>query len=195
MKDRIEQFDFVENQDFVTYSGNTEKGRPSKEYALSLDMAKELSMVERTAKGKQARQYFIECERRAKAPQPDPPQISIPSTRYIEFLELENRDLRIKRADRAILDRAAKEARTDSDNVLLTRFMALYGGKTNVKQFCKQKAIPLSLETVTAAIYRNRKLSALSFTVIATALDFSKKEISAILSARGESEMLLNVLN
>lgn len=34
------------------------------EYALSLDMAKELSMVERNAKGKQARQYFIDCEKR-----------------------------------------------------------------------------------------------------------------------------------
>lgn len=34
------------------------------EYALSLDMAKELSMVERNAQGKQARQYFIDCEKR-----------------------------------------------------------------------------------------------------------------------------------
>ena len=34
------------------------------EYALSLDMAKELSMVERNAKGKQVRQYFIDCEKR-----------------------------------------------------------------------------------------------------------------------------------
>lgn len=67
IKDRIEQYGFVENQDFVRYLENSKKplgGRPSMEYALSLDMAKELSMVERTAKGKQARQYFIDCEKR-----------------------------------------------------------------------------------------------------------------------------------
>ncbi|WP_266032831.1 antA/AntB antirepressor family protein [Brucella intermedia] len=69
IKDRIAQYGFVENADFVSFSESSEKGgRPSKEYALSLDMAKELSMVERNEKGKQARQYFIECERRAKDP-------------------------------------------------------------------------------------------------------------------------------
>lgn len=64
--DRINQFGFLENQYFVTFSENSEKARPRKEYALSLDMAKELCMVERNEKGKQARQYFIECERVAK---------------------------------------------------------------------------------------------------------------------------------
>lgn len=67
MQDRISQYGFTENIDFVTYSGNPEKGRPSREYAISLDMAKELSMVERNAKGKQARQYFIQCEKDLKA--------------------------------------------------------------------------------------------------------------------------------
>jgi anti-repressor protein len=66
IKDRIEQFNFVENEDFVTFSEIPEKGRPRIEYALTLSMAKELSMVERNEKGKQARQYFIECERRIK---------------------------------------------------------------------------------------------------------------------------------
>ena len=64
IKDRVTQYDFVENQDFVIYSEFSEKGRPRVEYAVSLDMAKELSMVERTEKGKQARQYFIDCEKR-----------------------------------------------------------------------------------------------------------------------------------
>lgn len=69
IKDRIDQFGFVENQDFVSFLENSKKprgGRPGEEYHLTLDMAKELSMVERTTKGKEARQYFIECERVAR---------------------------------------------------------------------------------------------------------------------------------
>ena len=49
---RIHEFGFTEGQDFSTFTENPVKGRPSKEYALTLDMAKELSMVERTEKGK-----------------------------------------------------------------------------------------------------------------------------------------------
>lgn len=57
IKDRINQYGFVENQDFVIASGNSEAirgGHNRLDYFLSLDMAKELSMVERNAKGKQA---------------------------------------------------------------------------------------------------------------------------------------------
>lgn len=68
--DRIEKYGFIETQDFevIAETGkNPNGGRPSKEYMISLDMAKELAMVERNDRGKQARQYFIECERRANA--------------------------------------------------------------------------------------------------------------------------------
>lgn len=64
---RIKDFSFVENQDFVTFTKNLVNGGKTKEYALSLSMGKELSMVERNAKGKQARLYFIECEDKVKA--------------------------------------------------------------------------------------------------------------------------------
>ncbi|CAH1661625.1 conserved hypothetical protein [Hyphomicrobiales bacterium] len=66
MKDRIKQYGFVEGTDFVSFSENSEKGAPRIEFAITLDMAKELAMVERNEQGKRARQYFIECERRAK---------------------------------------------------------------------------------------------------------------------------------
>lgn len=70
IKDRIDQYGFVENQDFVCSPVSGSEGRGGhnrKDYHLAIDMAKELSMVERNHKGKEARQYFIECERQAKA--------------------------------------------------------------------------------------------------------------------------------
>lgn len=77
IKDRIKQYDFVEGRDFASFSEVSEKGgRPSVEYALTIDMAKELSMVERNEQGKKARAYFIECERVAHEVKPvDPMQV------------------------------------------------------------------------------------------------------------------------
>jgi hypothetical protein len=63
IKNRIEDYGFLDGVDFLTNLSKTQ-GRPRIDYFLSLDMAKELSMVERNAKGKQARQYFIDCEKR-----------------------------------------------------------------------------------------------------------------------------------
>lgn len=69
IKNRIETVGFTEGVDFVSFDKNLAKhegGRPSIEYAISINMAKELAMLERNAKGKQARLYFIECEKVAK---------------------------------------------------------------------------------------------------------------------------------
>lgn len=64
IKDRIETFGFIKEKDFSPKLAKTSAagGRPSIEYSLTLSMAKELSMVERNDRGKQARQYFIKCE-------------------------------------------------------------------------------------------------------------------------------------
>lgn len=70
INNRIRDFGFVENQDFVTVTKNLVSGGIQKEIYLSIDMAKELSMVERNEKGKQARQYFIEMEKVAKSTDP-----------------------------------------------------------------------------------------------------------------------------
>ncbi|MEF4117682.1 antA/AntB antirepressor family protein [Escherichia coli] len=67
--ERIAEYGFVENQDFMIISQAREKigrGRPAKDYHLTLDTAKELAMVERNEKGRQVRRYFIECEKRLR---------------------------------------------------------------------------------------------------------------------------------
>ena len=67
IKSRIADFGFIDDQDFLTILSKTPNGgRPSREYFITLDMAKELSMVERNDKGKQARRYFIECEKKLR---------------------------------------------------------------------------------------------------------------------------------
>lgn len=67
---RMFEYGFTEHEDYVEVSLKNERnpsgGRPSRNWAVSLDMAKELSMIQRTEKGKQARQYFIEVEKRGK---------------------------------------------------------------------------------------------------------------------------------
>ena len=79
IKHRVEKYGFVENQDFVSFLVATKKpngGRPSQEYFITLDMAKQLAMVENNEKGMQVRKYFIECEKKLKeqtAPQPVQP--------------------------------------------------------------------------------------------------------------------------
>jgi len=68
---RIDEWGFTQDVDFSVMDNfvqNPQGGRPSTDYLISLDMAKELSMVERTAKGKEARQYFIACEKALRNP-------------------------------------------------------------------------------------------------------------------------------
>ena len=69
IKNRIEKYGLVENEDYVVFDNlikNPQGGRPQIEYALTIDAAKELSMVEGNDKGKQARRYFIECEKKLR---------------------------------------------------------------------------------------------------------------------------------
>lgn len=68
---RMVEYGFSAGQDFSTNLSKSTGGRPKQDHIITLDMAKEISMIQRTERGKQARQYFIECERRMKQLQPE----------------------------------------------------------------------------------------------------------------------------
>jgi phage anti-repressor protein len=76
IKKRIDEYKFAKDIDYIevfTKSGeNLQGGRPQLDYHLTLDMAKELCMVERNQKGRQARRYFIECEKKLHSANPIP---------------------------------------------------------------------------------------------------------------------------
>lgn len=73
--DRMCEYGFAESVDFLTVDKNVygQNGQlmPQKQYdhIMKLDMAKELCMLARNEKGKQARQYFLEVEREWNSPE------------------------------------------------------------------------------------------------------------------------------
>lgn len=80
IKNRIKEYGFVKNQDYVLVAENlvtknvnfatknlvAKNGRGGHnkiQYHITLDMAKELAMVEKNAKGREIRRYFIQMEK------------------------------------------------------------------------------------------------------------------------------------
>lgn len=66
---RMLQYGFIEGTDFCSKMSESTGGRPSTDHILKLDMAKELCMLARNEKGKQARHYFLEVEREWNSPE------------------------------------------------------------------------------------------------------------------------------
>lgn len=75
IKGRIEEYGFVKGADFEVFDSPipaNQKGRRggdrrSVDYQLTLDMAKELAMIENNEVGRQVRRYFIQCENALRA--------------------------------------------------------------------------------------------------------------------------------
>lgn len=75
IKSRIEEYGFIDGEDYiltVAKTGERQNVRRT-DYHLTLNMAKELGMVERNDKGRQIRRYFIACEQAMTQPASPPP--------------------------------------------------------------------------------------------------------------------------
>lgn len=66
---RMTEYGFSEGKDFSTFLSESTGGRPSTDHLLTIDMAKEIAMIQRTDRGKQARQYFIQVEKDYNSPE------------------------------------------------------------------------------------------------------------------------------
>ena len=66
---RMCEYGFTDGADFQTFLSESTGGRPATDAQLTIDMAKEICMLQRNEKGKQARQYFLQLEREWNSPE------------------------------------------------------------------------------------------------------------------------------
>lgn len=70
---RMTEYGFIENQDYlaITQKRVTAQGNSTNQvdHVIKLDMAKEIAMIQRTERGKQVRQYFIQVEKDFNSPE------------------------------------------------------------------------------------------------------------------------------
>ncbi|MFD2658556.1 phage antirepressor KilAC domain-containing protein [Gracilibacillus thailandensis] len=89
---RMTEYGFVENQDYTTdFFVHPANKQETKDYLLRLDMAKEISMIQRTEKGKQARQYFLNLEKMWNSPEMVMKRALQIADKQVEKLKLENK--------------------------------------------------------------------------------------------------------
>lgn len=90
---RMIEYGFTENQDFrviVKNDENPKGGRPGSDHEIKLDMAKEIAMIQRNEKGKQARKYFLEVEKAWNSPEMIIKRALEIANKRVENLQLEN---------------------------------------------------------------------------------------------------------
>lgn len=94
---RMREYGFSENVDFISFTEKSVKGgRPQQNHYLKLDMAKEISMIQRTEKGKQARQYFLQVEKAWNSEEMILMRSRQILERKVETLQLENEEMKPK---------------------------------------------------------------------------------------------------
>ena len=98
IKDKINKYGFVEGIDF-TFHKFVERKTWKHDYEITVDMAKELSMIENNDKGKQARRYFINCEKKLREVVKKPLTTLEQLKLHYLALEEQNKELKQVKAD------------------------------------------------------------------------------------------------
>ena len=95
---RMVEYGFTEGKDFnplkneqVRFEGNREVARELTDHLLTIDMAKEICMIQRTEVGKQARQYFIQVEKDYNSPEKIMARALRIAEKELSTLKLENK--------------------------------------------------------------------------------------------------------
>ena len=121
--ERMSQYGMVEGEDFASVKSftvvNNGAQRELQDYQLTIDCAKEICMLQRNEKGKQARQYFIQLEKDWNSPEKVMARALQIADRQIRSLQAENAKLTV---DKQIMQPKADYFDELVDRNLLTNF-------------------------------------------------------------------------
>lgn len=95
---RMCEYGFIEGQDFRSFLTESIGGRPAQDAQLTIDMAKEICMLQRNEKGKQARQYFIQLEKDWNSPEKVMARALRIADEKIKLLSAQNSELTVQNA-------------------------------------------------------------------------------------------------
>lgn len=93
---RMCEYGFTEGEDFCSFLSESTGGRPAQDAAVSIDMAKEICMLQRNEKGKIARKYFLQLEKDWNSPEKVMARALQIADRKIKMLEAEKETNRPK---------------------------------------------------------------------------------------------------
>lgn len=102
--DRMCEYGFAENTDFLTLhkivqrADGTEMPKDQTDHQLTLDMAKEICMIQRTETGRKCRQYFLDMEKQWNSPEAVMGRALKYADNRIKQLERERKELPISAA-------------------------------------------------------------------------------------------------
>ncbi len=113
---RMCDYGFEEGKDFCGFLRESSGGRPARDAEITIEMAKEICMLQRSEKGKQARQYFIQLEKAWNSPEKV-------MARALQIANVQIKDLQAKIEADAPAVRFAN-AITSCDTNILVRDMA-----------------------------------------------------------------------
>lgn len=131
---RMLQYGFEDGQDFnllkkeqVQIEGKREVRREIADHIMKLDMAKELCMLTRNEKGKQARHYFLEVEHDWNSPEKVMARALVIANKQIDTLKLENTVQRQVIAEFKPIKEYVDTILSSEDTVTITQIAADYG--------------------------------------------------------------------
>lgn len=93
---RMCEYGFEDGKDFTTFLSESTGGRPSQDAQITVDMAKEIAMLQRTEKGKEVRTYFIQLEKEWNSPEKVMARALTIANKTIATLEIENKEMKPK---------------------------------------------------------------------------------------------------